>query len=62
MDFVQSRLSERSDSQLSLGSVLERICESVSTCSCIISVHDCIIINPRRACAARVTVVGLCVC
>ena len=43
MDFVQSRLSERSDSQLSLGSVLERICESVSTCSCIISVHDCVI-------------------
>ena len=26
------------------------------------SIHDTIIINPRRACAARVTVVVLCVC
>ena len=25
-------------------------------------VHTCIMVNPQRACAARVTVLGLCVC
>ena len=34
-------------------------------CACVSVVHACVrvqLVNPRRACAARVTVVVLCVC
>ena len=34
----------------------------VCVCCVRVRVHVGAIINPRRACAARVTVVGLCVC
>ena len=38
------------------------ICTSYEHTSAVESISNISIINPRRACAARVTVLGLCVC